>query len=208
MAQKLKDDVRLAIIKAAKEEFLEKGYKGASMRSIANKANMTVGNLYRYYKNKEDINLSIVAPTFRLIDNAIKSLNNSNVNMEPRVFNLKPNVEDVKANFDEFADNLVDIYFKNKTEFNILILHSRVSEEMINKFSEIISDMISQSFVLNNLSTEKDILCLAYANSLFSGIQTIFNNTKDDSSYLKVMIKTYLRSFLYMLDNDISKYAQ
>lgn len=208
MAQKLKDDVRLAIIKAAKEEFLEKGYKGASMRSIANKANMTVGNLYRYYKNKEDINLSIVAPTFRLIDNAIKSLNNSNVNMEPRVFNLKPNVEDVKANFDEFADNLVDIYFKNKTEFNILILHSRVSEEMINKFSEIISDMISQFFVLNNLSTEKDILCLAYANSLFSGIQTIFNNTKDDSSYLKVMIKTYLRSFLYMLDNDISKYAQ
>lgn len=208
MAQKLKDDVRLSIIKAAKEEFLEKGYKGASMRSIANKANMTVGNLYRYYKNKEDINLSIVAPTFRLIDNAIKSLNNSNVNMEPRVFNLKPNVEDVKANFDEFADNLVDIYFKNKTEFNILILHSRVSEEMINKFSEIISDMISQSFVLNNLSTEKDILCLAYANSLFSGIQTIFNNTKDDSSYLKVMIKTYLRSFLYMLDNDISKYAQ
>lgn len=208
MAQKLKDDVRISIIKAAKEEFLEKGYKGASMRSIANKANMTVGNLYRYYKNKEDINLSIVAPTFRLIDNAIKSLNNSNVNMEPRVFNLKPNVEDVKANFDNFADNLVDIYFKNKTEFNILILHSRVSEEMINKFSEIISDMISQSFVLNNLSTEKDILCLAYANSLFSGIQTIFNNTKDDSSYLKVMIKTYLRSFLYMLDNDISKYAQ
>ena len=81
MAQKLKDDVRLSIIKAAKEEFLEKGYKGASMRSIANKANMTVGNLYRYYKNKEDINLSIVAPTFRLIDSAIKNLSNNNVNI-------------------------------------------------------------------------------------------------------------------------------
>ena len=208
MAQKLKDDVRLSIIKAAKEEFLEKGYKGASMRSIANKANMTVGNLYRYYKNKEDINLSIVAPTFRLIDSAIKNLSNNNVNMEPRVFNLKPNIDDIKANFDKFADNLVDIYFKNKTEFNILMLHSRVSEEMINKFCILISDMISQSFVLNNLSTEKDVLSFAYAQSMFSGLKSIFNNAKDDSSNLKVIIKTYLRSFLYMLDNDISKYAQ
>ena len=56
MAQVLKDSLRKAILDAAKEEFLEYGFKDASMRRIAAKANMTVGNLYRYFKNKESIN--------------------------------------------------------------------------------------------------------------------------------------------------------
>ena len=28
-------------------------YKDASMRDVASKSNMTVGNIYRYYENKE-----------------------------------------------------------------------------------------------------------------------------------------------------------
>ena len=110
MAQVLKDEARLAIIEAAKQEFLEKGYKGASMRSIASKAHMTVGNLYRYYKNKEDINLSIVAPTFKEIDQALKSLTSNDVSMETRMFNLKPDVNQLRNKLDDFADKLVEIY--------------------------------------------------------------------------------------------------
>ncbi|MBQ2500638.1 MAG: helix-turn-helix transcriptional regulator, partial [Clostridia bacterium] len=38
-----------------KKEFLEKGIEGSSMRDIAAGSSMTVGNLYRYFKNKEEI---------------------------------------------------------------------------------------------------------------------------------------------------------
>lgn len=208
MAQTLKEDVRQSIIEAAKQEFLEKGYKGANMRSIAAKANMTVGNLYRYYKNKEDINLSIVAPTFKAIDTAIKALNKDNVSLEPRVFNLKPNINDVKNNYDVFATTLVDIYLSNKTEFNILMLYSRVSEEMVNKFKVMVDDMISEAFVFEDINIEKDVLVSAYAQSLFSGIRTIFKDSKAEPDNLKQLTKTYIRSFIYMLDNDISKYLK
>lgn len=208
MAQVLKDEARQAIIEAAKQEFLEKGYKGASMRSIAKKSHMTVGNLYRYFKNKEDINLFIVAPTFKEIDTALKSLTSNNVSMETRVFNLKPDINELKKVLDIFADKLVDIYDNHKIEFNILMLHSRLNEEMTAWFSDIVNSLISQSFVLEGLNTDKDNLARAYAESVFTGIKVLFRDADEDTGVLKVLVKTYLRSFVYMLDSDLRRIAQ
>lgn len=53
--QVLKEAVRTAILKSARKEFEKNGLEKASMRVIASKAGMTVGNLYRYYSNKEDL---------------------------------------------------------------------------------------------------------------------------------------------------------
>lgn len=41
------------LLEAGKREFLEKGFQGASMRSIAAAAGVTTGALYRYYTDKE-----------------------------------------------------------------------------------------------------------------------------------------------------------
>lgn len=203
MAQTLKEEAKQAIIQSAKEEFLEKGYKGASMRSIAKKSNMTVGNLYRYFKNKEDINLYIVAPTFKEIDAALKSLTKNNVSMETRVFNLKPDTKELAKIFDEFADKLVDIYFNHKVEFNILMLHSRLNEEMTAWLADIINSLISPSFVLTGISEDRDILARAYSESIFAGLRVFFRDSKTQKQSLKIVVKTYLRSFVYMLDADI-----
>ncbi|MCK5736052.1 MAG: TetR/AcrR family transcriptional regulator [Spirochaetaceae bacterium] len=62
--QVLKDEVRQRIIKSARREFKKRGFEKASMRSIASSANMTVGNLYRYYKNKEDLYGAIIGNLF------------------------------------------------------------------------------------------------------------------------------------------------
>lgn len=50
------------VMAAAKEEFLEKGYSKASMRSIGKKAGMTSAGLYRHYINKEDMFNALVEP--------------------------------------------------------------------------------------------------------------------------------------------------
>ena len=39
---------------AAKAEFLEKGYKDASLRNIVKSVGMTTGAFYGYYKSKEE----------------------------------------------------------------------------------------------------------------------------------------------------------
>lgn len=208
MAQILKEESREAIIAAAKQEFLEKGYKGASMREIAKKAHMTVGNLYRYYKNKEDINLTIVAPTFKEIDSLLKSLTSDSVSMETRVFNLKPDIKELKEMLDKLVDGLVDIYSKNKTEFNILMLHSRLNEEITTWFTDIVNSLIADNFIMEGINQDRDILSRSYAESVFAGIRVLFRDDNSNSDILKNLLKTYLRSFVYMLDSDLRKVAE
>ncbi|PKM65779.1 MAG: hypothetical protein CVU95_14435 [Firmicutes bacterium HGW-Firmicutes-2] len=62
IVQILKDDQRTKIHQAAIDAFIKDGYQKASMRGIAESAGMSVGNLYRYFKNKEDLFSHLVKP--------------------------------------------------------------------------------------------------------------------------------------------------
>ena len=46
---------RIEILKSAAASFQRRGYHGASVEQIASALNMTKGNLYYYFKNKEEI---------------------------------------------------------------------------------------------------------------------------------------------------------
>ena len=52
------------ILQAARSEFLEKGYKAAALREISQKAGVTTGALYGYFKNKEDLFGSLVKEAY------------------------------------------------------------------------------------------------------------------------------------------------
>ncbi len=54
-----------AIIEAATAEFLEYGFKDASMRRIAAAVGMSVAGLYRHFSSKEDMFSALVDPTYR-----------------------------------------------------------------------------------------------------------------------------------------------
>lgn len=47
-----KNEMKEDILHAAEEEFFYHGYKNASLRNIAKKANTTLGNLYHYFSSK------------------------------------------------------------------------------------------------------------------------------------------------------------
>lgn len=48
------------ILKAGKEEFLEKGFLSSSLRNIVKKANVTTGAFYGYFSNKEALFSALV----------------------------------------------------------------------------------------------------------------------------------------------------
>lgn len=62
MAQVLKDEIRERILKAALDEFYDRGYKLAAMRNIAASAQIPTGLIYSYYKNKADLFDAILRP--------------------------------------------------------------------------------------------------------------------------------------------------
>ena len=57
------------IHRAAKEEFLEKGYKDASLRNIVKSVGMTTGAFYGCYKSKEELFEAIVGEHYAYIFN-------------------------------------------------------------------------------------------------------------------------------------------
>lgn len=48
-----KDELRHTILIESEKEFFEKGYRNASLRQIAKRSGMTIGNLYHYFDGKE-----------------------------------------------------------------------------------------------------------------------------------------------------------
>ena len=57
-----KTETHIRIAEAAKREFMEYGFKDASMRRIASSAKITVSGLYKHYASKEEMFASLVDP--------------------------------------------------------------------------------------------------------------------------------------------------
>jgi AcrR family transcriptional regulator len=64
MAQVLKDKARSRVKDAAIRAFAESGFLGATMETIAQKAGMSVGNLYRYFKDKRSLFSALLPDSF------------------------------------------------------------------------------------------------------------------------------------------------
>ena len=206
MAQILKEGLRIAIINSAKNEFLNNGYENASMRNIAKNANMTVGNLYRYFENKDAIHKEVVGETLAEIDKLIRTITANSISMETRVFNLKADTKDLMSLMNRLAESLVDIYMRHSDEFNILMMQSSLNNELSEWFSSMISSLIEQHYLLPGFEKEKRILSHCYAKSIFTGVKEIFSCSKDiEEESLINIVKTYLNSYVLMLDSDIRK---
>lgn len=62
------------IIEAAIEVFFEKGYDGASMREIAEKAGLTKPMIYYHFKNKEALYLGLLEDNLELFCQGLERL--------------------------------------------------------------------------------------------------------------------------------------
>lgn len=79
MPQVLKDDVRARILDAARAELAENGFARTSVATIAERAGLGTGSVYRYYASKEELCAaaipSDVARSFEaLLDRRVRAL--------------------------------------------------------------------------------------------------------------------------------------
>jgi len=64
MAQYKKDNIKESIDAAALNAFSKKGYQATKVADISAFSGVSVGNIYRYYKNKDEIFYSVVPESF------------------------------------------------------------------------------------------------------------------------------------------------
>lgn len=71
-----KKEISERILQAGRKEYVEKGYRGGNISTIAEQAGVPVGNLYRYYDGKMGLLTAIVRPAYTRIPKLIDELFN------------------------------------------------------------------------------------------------------------------------------------
>ena len=66
--QILKDNIRSRILDVAKQQFELKGYSKTSMREIAVDVGVGVGNIYNYFKSKDELFHEVVRPVLYALE--------------------------------------------------------------------------------------------------------------------------------------------
>lgn len=103
--QTKKEDIRMTILECARDEFMNHGYKDASMRTIAKKANTSLGNIYHYFPNKKAILDSLIKPVVQEVCNFVRE---------------HSKIEDTRLDMDQINAILEEVDF-NEPEMKALL---------------------------------------------------------------------------------------
>lgn len=206
MAQVLKENQRIKIVNAAKKELLKKGYKDCSMRHIATKAHMTVGNLYRYYKNKDDLINAILDPAFNRLNLIIQNKTNDRIRLYENQEYLGLSKEELIEILDSLTKDLVLFYHDYREEMLILMQYSEAYRRLKEWLSKLIVSMMMERV---NLKEDKKSLASALAtmiaSSMFDGVQECFMMAdlgQIDDEKIELLIRAYFKGCVKMLDFD------
>jgi len=74
LSQAVIEEKKVVIEDAAKELFIKQGFHATSMRDIAKRAGVSLGNLYNYYQTKEAIVESIIGKYQKIIDQKLADI--------------------------------------------------------------------------------------------------------------------------------------
>ncbi len=91
-------ETKSKLLASAKAEFLEKGYINASLRSICKNAGVTTGALYFFFRDKEDLFDSLVAPAMTELQKEMQwHFDSEKEEISHGIPNYSDSMEDIKA---------------------------------------------------------------------------------------------------------------
>ncbi len=199
MPQILKDDIKQQISNAAFKQFAAFGFRNTSMANIAKDANVSVGNIYRYYLNKDDIFYSLITPQFV---NKFKQTMQIRVNKTGTKFF---NVLKRKAPANIIDREVIDFYFNYRLHIVILLDNSKdtVYENIRRELKDMAYEYIQQYFKQNispeyELDSEKRFLLdIIYENLVYGILKILKEYTEKED--IERAYKSLLGYHLYGL---------
>lgn len=205
MAQVLKKDKEELILNISRDLFLKKGYDKTSMKDIAKKTWISVGNLYRYYKNKPDIVFNIIKPLFEKIDVFVKENTNGDISIFSYDFSfdkkdiIKP--KEISKLIEKLIQYLVDLYDDYSDEFILINSCPEVINYLKKWLNELICYFIEKKYrIVNIFHDEVMVLVPSYTNAIIEGAINIFKDRKLSSVKKKKILSIYFNSYISMLD--------
>lgn len=134
----LRDDNYRSILRAARKEFILRGFKDASMRTIAKDANVGLSNIYNYFTNKDEIFLEIVSPARDELFAFVKEKHTEKY--------IDFNFMSTLAYQEETVDVYIQLLIKYQEEIRLLLFYSQGST--MENFRETLTEYLTD--VSNN----------------------------------------------------------
>lgn len=166
----------IQVMAAVKEEFLEKGFEAASVRSIAARAGMSAAGLYRHYANKEAMFEDLVQPLIQEMEEWVCH------HKEKAYARMQQGDEGKHELFGESMIDLIrDVVYPQREIFQVLLcgasgsryenfMHDYVDaqqQDMITAFSY----MKEHGYAMEEISQEElHMLLSAYTTAIFEPI--------------------------------------
>ena len=136
----MKQDVeykrRELLIEAAKKEFLEKGYNGASLRNICARAGVTTGALYFFFKNKEELFAEIVDVPLK----GLKELVEQHFREDREYMSGIDSLNDIDLDHSAESDMFIEYFYDHRDSFILLLNSSEntIYEDCVDEFVEML----------------------------------------------------------------------
>ncbi len=185
--QYLKDEIKDAIKQAALTEFMEKSYQDASMRVIAKSAGITVGNIYRYFTNKDALFNDIMQPVWQNVTKAIFDNYNQTLDLFP---------------ITEIITAIMEIYKRYDRELYILLFKSKGSQfdnvrnELILLIEERIRNEMLPVLAQENRIVEDEFIFHILANAIVEGLYLIIRECGNDFPRVEKLIGTMMTTLV------------
>jgi len=131
---------RELLLKAAKEEFIKKGYTKASLRTICSKAGVTTGALYFFFENKAELFSAIVDPPL----NELKGLLKQYFIEDAKYLSSLKSIDEVDSGHSNASEIFTKCIYKNRDVFRLLLTRSEntVYENTLDDLSSLIESLI------------------------------------------------------------------
>ena len=189
-----------AVLECAKKEFLEKGYKDASLRTIAQEAGTSTSSIYTRFGDKEGLFSAIVAPVvtemrnmFLEIQENFHHLDGDIQRTEMRQYTSRQQMELLDYIYDHFDEFRLLLSGAEGTQF-ACFLDELVDIEVdyTYKYMEVIgcesvkSGLVTEDFI--------HIIVTAYFNGMFEVAR--HNMSKADAvKYVKLLNRYHMQGF-------------
>ncbi len=195
MPQVLKEEVKNRIINSAVKVFKKDNYRKASMNEIAKYADVSVGNIYRYFDNKKKLYDYIVKDIYMKLADVIQFCEESESNTALKI--------------ESCIDEFVKLYGKDKDVFIILINSDEDIDEnqtIINGIRNILSENLIT--VMKNkkgkTTKEDEVFCRTIAVSIANGVRYIVQENGSEKN-LEKRLRYFLDFMKTSFLNEVEK---
>ncbi|OMF28050.1 TetR family transcriptional regulator [Paenibacillus peoriae] len=159
MIQAKKDEVKKEIESAALKVFFRKGFVDAKMSDIADEIQISVGNIYTYFKNKKELFYSVVPPSLvdYLKNVLVESIHIDNETFFEETHNEKKSaiVQEQINLLTQYSMQIVIIFEKNKGT-----IYSNAKNELIDLMIETKKPYLKNTYKRYEIGTDENMILL------------------------------------------------